>query len=132
MAKEGRDTNRFVAILVRNSVDNVLMGLRNDDFAWCSPGGHLKAGEDFASGAHRELKEETGLDALEMKLINIQKIGKMMIYLLEAKVDQNQEIDMSKDPDGEYSICEYVDPNDVRDNLHIPLENNVVLKHWMN
>ena len=30
---------------------------------WATPGGALDAGEDFASGARRELCEETGIDA---------------------------------------------------------------------
>jgi ADP-ribose pyrophosphatase YjhB (NUDIX family) len=107
------------------------MGFRNDDFKWGCPGGHLKVQEEYFSGAVRELKEETGLDATELKLINFTKVGKMLIYLIEAKIDPLQEIDPSGDPDKESSLWLFVDPNDVRDRLHIPLEKNVVLKHWM-
>jgi 8-oxo-dGTP pyrophosphatase MutT (NUDIX family) len=131
MSKEGRDTNRVAAVLVKDAHDNVLMGLRNDSFSWGNPGGHLKVGECFLEGSIRELKEETGLDAKEVKLISMTKIGKYLVYLIEAKVDSDQKIDPSNDPDQEAALWDFVDPNDVCDNLHIPLKDNVVLKHWM-
>jgi 8-oxo-dGTP diphosphatase len=36
---------------------------RADDHAWTVPGGGQEAGESFAEAAHRELREETGIEA---------------------------------------------------------------------
>jgi len=131
MAKEGRDSNRVAALLICDEHDNILMGRRNDDFKWSNPGGHLKVNEDAYEGAIRELKEETGLDVQEIQLIKMTKCGKNLVYLFEVRVDPDQIIDPSNDPDKESDWWIYVDPNDVREELHIPLEHNVVLKYWI-
>lgn len=131
MAKEGRDTNRVAAILIRDSEDNILLGERNDNNKFANPGGHLKVNEDYYDGAMRELKEETGLDAQEIQLIKMCKIGKNLIYLFEAKVDPEQSIDTSNDPDKECDSWNYLDPNNIKDSLHVPIEDNVVIKYWI-
>ena len=95
MSKKGKDTNRVVAILIVNDNDDILMGLRNDNNKYANPGGHLKEKECFFDGTQRELKEETGLDAQEIELIKMCKVGKNLIYLMKVKVDPNQEIDSS-------------------------------------
>ena len=51
-------------MIVLDPEDRVLL-VRYDDGPpngrhWCTPGGGLKDGEDYASGARRELAEETG------------------------------------------------------------------------
>lgn len=51
-----------VAIVI-NDQGHILMGQSTDTNEWQMAGGHLEAGEDFAEGAKRELKEEMGLDA---------------------------------------------------------------------
>lgn len=38
---------------------------------WTMPGGKLDFGETFESGAKREVKEETGIDLLELKAISL-------------------------------------------------------------
>jgi 8-oxo-dGTP diphosphatase len=76
MSKKGKDTNRVVAILIENENNDILMGLRNDNNKYANPGGHLKEKENFFDGAQRELKEETGLDAQEIELIKMCKVGK--------------------------------------------------------
>ncbi|HLD91679.1 MAG TPA: NUDIX hydrolase [Patescibacteria group bacterium] len=131
MAKEGRDSNRVAAILIRDCLDNILMGQRNDGSGWANPGGHLKVGEQYFEGALRELKEETGLDAVELKLIKMHKYGKILVYLFEAKVGIEQDIDTSGDPDKEFSTLKYCDPNDIKEDLHVPLERNAVMQYWM-
>lgn len=131
MSKEGRDSNRVAAILITDENDNVLMGKRNDNDKWANPGGHLKVGEQYYEGAIRELKEETGLDAKKVKLINMTKCGPMLVYLFKITVCPKQEIDTSKDPDKECPDWTYEDPNDIKDELHVPLEDNVVIKYWI-
>ena len=108
------------------------MGQRNDNDKWANPGGHLKVGEQYFEGCLRELKEETGLDAKEIKLIKMCKCGKILVYLFKIKVDPEQEIDASKDPDKECDTWSYMDPNDIKEELDVPPEENVVIKYWAN
>jgi len=129
MAKER--TKRVAVCLVKDWQDNVLMGKRNDNDLWTNPGGHLDKGECPYVGAIRELKEETGLDATDTKLVKVGKDGDMMIYVFEVTVDPEQKVDVSKDPDKECDDWEYKDPNEVKDKLHVSIEKNMLLKYWI-
>ena len=60
-----------VGLLVFNEGNKGLMQLRTDYNAWGFPGGAMELGESFEEVAIRELKEETNLDADELKLIKI-------------------------------------------------------------
>ena len=124
-------TKRVACCLIRDWKDDLLMGKRNDNGKWTQPGGHLDKGECPYVGAIRELKEETGLDAKDTKLVKVCKNDKVMVYVFEMKVDQDQEVDCSLDPDKECDDWTYTDPNEVREELHIPIEYNAVLKYWM-
>jgi len=110
------------------------MGKRNDSKKWCAPAGRAEGKEDIHLAAVRELKEETGLDAVEIKLVHVEYNPKkrIMLYLFKIIVDSNQKIDMSGDPDEEFSEIEYIDPNDVIDQLSVPADDNVAIKYWIN
>ncbi len=52
----------------------ILMGKRGDVFgkgSWAFPGGHLEVDEKTKDCAARELKEETGIVPIEMKLLGV-------------------------------------------------------------
>jgi 8-oxo-dGTP pyrophosphatase MutT (NUDIX family) len=124
-------TKRVACCLIRDWKDDLLMGKRNDNGKFTQPGGHLDKGECPYLGCIRECKEETGLDAIDTKLVKVRKNGDVMVYVFEVKVDPDQLVDASKDPDKECDDWEYMDPNEVSDNLHVPVEHNIVLKYWM-
>lgn len=54
--------------------DKFIMGCRkgsHGDGSWSVPGGHLEFGETIEEGARREVKEETGLEIVDMKVAGI-------------------------------------------------------------
>lgn len=131
MAK--KRTKRIAICLITNALDEVLMGLRNDNQKFTIPGGHLDQGEDPYEGAIRELKEETGLDVEDIKLVKVHKTKfNTLIYCFKVEIDPKQAIDVSDDPDDECDDWFFIDPNEIKEELHVPLEDNVALKYWAN
>lgn len=130
MSKKSR---RVAICLITNHKGDILMGLRNDCKMWTTPGGHIEEGEDPYEGAQRELEEETMLDADDIQLVKTVWVKKknLMLYLFKISPNARQMPDPSNDPDKEFEMLDYVDPNDVKDNLHVPLEENIALKYWM-
>lgn len=60
-----------VQAIVRRG-DHVLLGLRANTFGhgtWGLPGGHLEVGESLVEAAGRELLEETGIRALDSRVV---------------------------------------------------------------
>lgn len=132
MPSPDKDSNRAAIALVTDSEDNILMGKRNDSGKYTVPAGGIKIGECPYMGMMRELKEETGLDAKNIKLIQCKKAGNTLLYLFKIDVDLDQEIDTSQDPDEECETWEYLDPNTVVNELHHPLDRNLALIYWAN
>lgn len=130
--KDGRVYKRYSIVLVRDVFDNILMGKRNDNGLWTQPGGGAEKGECAYSCAYREFLEETGVSLKELKLVKIiSNKNKDLIYLFEGKIPENSIFDTSGDPDNECDSWEYTDPNDVAEELHVPLERNALLKYWI-
>lgn len=58
-----------VGVFLRDEYGRVLLHRRGDDGLWSEPGGALEPGEDFLTGARRELLEETGLVCPNLELM---------------------------------------------------------------
>lgn len=125
-------TKRIAIALIVNDENKLLMGKRNDNKKWTVPAGRINKRECPFAGMARELKEETGLDAKEMKMITAVLQDGMLLYLFEIKIDKNQTIDTSNDPDEECNDWSYEDPSDHVDELHVPPEKNLIFKYWKN
>lgn len=128
-----KKSKRVAICLSVDHRDDILMGCRNDNKKWTVPGGHLNAGEDPYEGAIREFKEETGLDVEDIKLVGSHwdKDQNILLYLFTVVPDPKQMIDASKDPDKECDDWHYMNPIDIAEELHVPIERNIALQYWM-
>lgn len=129
-----KKTQRVAVAIIRDEKDNILYGKRQDNGLYTNPGGHLEKGEDPYEGMIRELKEETGLDSTDIKLVRVgfKPEKKIMVYIFDVKIDHSQPIDASNDPDKECLTWAFTDPNEILDKLHVPLEDNWGLEYWAN
>ncbi len=59
------------AVIVLDGDGRVLLMRRTDNGRWGLPGGSLEPGESFEQAARRELAEETGLVAGELRLLGV-------------------------------------------------------------
>ncbi|MEC1180145.1 NUDIX hydrolase [Metasolibacillus meyeri] len=67
------------AIIVLNDNNEILLQLRSDTNDWGLPGGGMELGDSFEETAQKELFEETGLIAHELKLVGLAS-GKELYY----------------------------------------------------
>lgn len=128
-----KNSRRVCIALTVDHRDDILMGCRNDNKQWTMPGGHAEKGEDPYEAMIREYKEETGLDVEDIKLVasHWDKEKNLLLYLFQVTPDPKQMIDASKDPDKEVESWHFMNPNDVVEQLHVPLQHNIALKYWM-
>ena len=124
------------AIGVFHPDGKMLWGKRKDNGKWTTPAGHLEGDETPHSGALRELHEESGLHPDEpMKSIGQCKggpDGDLDIHGFHALCSGKPTTE--NDPDDEVHGWKWVDvskglPADMHENLHVPPEKNILLKH---
>lgn len=125
---------RYAALLIEDDKGNILVGKKDGTDKLANPGGKAEKGEDIYETAVRELKEETDLDVVDIKLVTARykKERKVMVYGFKVTVDPNQKIDTSNDPDKEFKDgLKYMNPAEIVDDLYVPLEDNVLLQYYM-
>lgn len=62
-----------IGVIIENDKGEILVGKRLSAYSpWYSiPGGHLELGETFEAAAIKEVKEETGLDIKNLKVVAV-------------------------------------------------------------
>lgn len=115
---------RAVVALIQDG-NEVLMGRRNDSGKFTSPGGKVDKNETPWDALVREVKEETGLVVTDYKMVDVILDDKALVYLY--KVSVKGKIDLSQDPDKEFTEIRWVNPDQVK--LHYPNEINIVCKY---
>ena len=81
-----------IALICANENKEYLLHLRDAKAKtlpneWCLVGGTIESGETPTAAAARELREETGLDAREVKLYREVHISSGKVAIFTAKVD---------------------------------------------
>ncbi len=87
----GRTENAELTVLcLVTDGDRVLLQNRvKDDWrGYALPGGHVEPGESFVDAVKREMKEETGLEILNPRLVGVKQFpiegGRYIVFLFKA------------------------------------------------
>ncbi len=121
--------------------DHMLLGKRRDNGKFTVPGGHANDGEHPHAAALRELNEEAGIEPRHGKLeplgksktVTNDKGETVEVHPFKFTVEKRPGTTMREDPDGEVHRWNWVNtskgiPKDVRENLHVPLDRNVLME----
>jgi 8-oxo-dGTP pyrophosphatase MutT (NUDIX family) len=60
-----------VSAVIRDARSRVLLQLRGDNGLWGLPGGAVEYGESVVAALHREVREETGLAVVVVRLVGV-------------------------------------------------------------
>ena len=92
-----------------------------------------KAVNALMKDASESWKEETGLEAKDIKLVKVSFIKDRNLILYLFKIDSYEgEIDISKDPDKEFSDVSFKNPMDIIEELKVPLKDDIALQYYIN
>ena len=109
-----------------------LHGLRSDNQKWTLPGGHANPGETPKETASRELKEETGLEGIQLEDARNDQLGKesdrVHVHLFTGVCPEGKKLNATSDPDSEFVTYKFLDPSN-HDNMHIDSDRNILLHH---
>jgi ADP-ribose pyrophosphatase YjhB (NUDIX family) len=114
--------------------DQMLMGKRQDNGLFTTPGGHIESGESPKQGALRELKEEAGVEPEALHFLGSKKVkcedDKYRVIHAFCAFGKHR-TSSKNDPDEEVKRWQWVNckkglPENVMKNLHSP--KNVTLK----
>lgn len=126
-------SSRYVVVLIQNpeKPQEYLMGRRLDNGRINFPAGGIDDGEEPVKGAEREVKEETGLNAKNLKMVGVyrkEKQGKpIIVYVYTAQFEGAPSLE--QDPDREFQSIFWMNPFKVpSEELHIPPGENSGLK----
>ena len=84
--------------------------------SWSLPGGGAETGESFMEATVREIKEETNMRVVSMKLLGCQEIdeyGKTIRQTRSVCIVEPYG-DFESDPDGDISEIKFIDPKDLK------------------
>ncbi|AST91276.1 MULTISPECIES: NUDIX hydrolase [Sutcliffiella] len=102
-------------VLIINEQNQVLLQHRHDG-GWGLPGGIMELGESLEETARREVKEETGLDIGELKLLGVYSGAEF--YL---KVSNGDEL---------YSVTAVYQTRDVKGNIEMDQSESKALQYF--
>jgi ADP-ribose pyrophosphatase YjhB (NUDIX family) len=74
--------------VVTDREGRILLQRRRDNDLWSIPGGAMEIGEDIATAAVREVKEETGLDVEPISLVGIYSDPQYVVAYSDGEVRQ--------------------------------------------
>jgi 8-oxo-dGTP pyrophosphatase MutT (NUDIX family) len=115
-------------VILVDKYNRILLQLRKDNNYWGLPGGSMDLGESLEEVASRELLEETGLVASELKMFNVYS-GKDFYYkyphgdevynVVTAYVCRNYEGELSKD-ENEVAELRFFSLNELPEDINPP------------
>ena len=78
-----------VLCLIQDGNKMLLQNRGKEDWkGYTFPGGHVEAGESFVDAVTREMKEETGLDIINPRLVGVKQFpipnGRYIVFLFKA------------------------------------------------